>query len=131
MRNSTLSSTEVNTDDVLTELARFFAVAADSTQMCPMFSTYIDQAWHTLLSTPDLYAQFSREACGQVLGHQASVGGGRIPWISDYEARFGQLHPLWFADATGTVDKTAYAAYRATGEIFHSWDCSPATDEDE
>ncbi|MGH3695696.1 MAG: hypothetical protein ACRDRX_17185 [Pseudonocardiaceae bacterium] len=37
-----------------------------------MFSSYIDQAWHALLATPDAYAQFSRDSCGQVVGHQAS-----------------------------------------------------------
>lgn len=83
--------------------------------MCLMFSACIDQAWHTLFSTPDSYAQFSRDACGQILGHQASLEDGRIPWVPDYETRFGKLPPLWFADASGTVDQTAYAAYRATG----------------
>lgn len=129
--NSTLPPAEADTGDVLAELARFFAVAVDSAQVCPMFSTYIDQAWHTLLATPDSYAQFSWEACGQVLGHQASLGEGRIPWVSDYEVRFGKLSPLWFADATGAVDQTAYASYRATGETFRSWDCNPTTNEDE
>lgn len=74
MLDSTLRPAEPDTGDALVELARFFAVAADNTQMCPMFSTYIDQAWHTLLSTPDPYAQFSREACDQVLGHRESLG---------------------------------------------------------
>ncbi|MGQ0775345.1 MAG: hypothetical protein ACT4NY_13130 [Pseudonocardiales bacterium] len=131
MSNSTLPPSEVDSDDALTELARFFTVVVGSTQMCPMFSTYIDQAWHTMLSTPDAYAQFSRDACGQVLGHQARLGEGRIPWISSYEGHFGTLPPLWFADATGVVDQTAYATYRATGEVFHSWDCNPITDDDE
>jgi hypothetical protein len=115
----------------LTELARFFAVSADSTQMCPMFSPFIDQAWHGLIAVPHSYAQFSREACGQVLGHQVSWGEGRVPWVGDYEARFGTLPPLWFADATGTVDQTAYATYRANGEVFHSWDCTATTNEDD
>jgi hypothetical protein len=131
MLNSTLPRAEADTGDALTELARFFAVAAASTQMCPMFSTYVDQAWHTLLTTPDSYAQFSREACGRVLSHQASLGEGQISWVPDYEARFGKLAALWFADATGTVDQTAYATYRATSEVFHSWDCNPTTDEDD
>jgi hypothetical protein len=131
MLNSTLLPAEADTGDALTELARFFAVAAGSTQMCPMFSTYIDQAWHTLFSTPNSYAKFSRDACGQILGHQARLGDGRIPWVPDYEARFGKLPPLWFADVTGTVDQTAYAAYCATGEVFHSWDCNPTTNEDD
>lgn len=131
MLTSTLPPAEVDTGNVLTELARFFAVAADSTQMCPMFSTFIDQAWHALLATPGSYAQFSREACGQVLGHQESLGEGRIPWVCDYETRFGKLVALWFADVTGTVDQTAYATYRETGEVFHSWDCNPVTDEDD
>lgn len=99
--------------------------------MCLMFSACIDQAWHILFSTPDSYAQFSRDACGQILGHQASLEDGRIPWVPDYETRFGKLPPLWFADASGTVDQTAYAAYRATGEVFHSWDCHPTTNEDD
>jgi hypothetical protein len=131
MFNSALPLASADTNDPLTELARFFTVAADSTQMCPMFSNYIDQAWHTLLATPDSYAHFSREACGQVLGHQESQGDGPIPWVSCYEVRFGKLSPLWFADATGTIDQTAYAAYRATGEVFHSWDCNPTTNEDD
>lgn len=66
-----------------------------------------------------------------VLGHQASRGNGRISWIPDYEARFGKLPAVWFADATGTVDQTAYATYCTTGEVFHSWDCTPAGDDDE
>ena len=108
MFNSALPLAAADTGDPLTELARFFAVAAEGAQMCPMFSNYIDQAWHTLLATPDSYTHF--------LGHQESQGDGPIPWVSDYEARFGKLSPLWFADATGAVDQTAYAAYRATGE---------------
>jgi hypothetical protein len=96
-----------------------------------MFSPCIDQAWHTLLAAPDSYAQFSREVCGRILGHQASMGNGRISWVSDYEARFGSLPLLWFADASGTVDQTAYATYRETGEVFHSWDCNPTTDDDD
>lgn len=131
MSNSTLPSAEADTDDAFTELARFFAVAVDSTQMCPMFSTFIDQTWHTMLSTPDAYAKFSLTACGQVLGHQETVGEGRILWVADYEAHFGALPPLWFTDATGTVDTIAYATYRATGEVFHSWDCNPITDVDD
>lgn len=131
MINSALPPAEVDRSDALTELARFFAITAESAQMCPMFSSYIDQTWHTLLSTPDSYAHFSREACGQVVGHQESLGDGRILWVSDYEANFGKLSPLWFADATGTVDQTAYAAYRATGEIFRSWDCTATTNDDD
>ncbi len=131
MINRTLSPAQVDADEPLTELARFFTVAADSTQMCPMFSPCIDQAWHTLLVTSDSYAQFSHEACGRVLSHQPSLRNGRIPWVSDYEARFGQLPPSWFADETGKVDQAAYATCRATGEVFHSWDCSPAGDDDE
>lgn len=127
--HSTLPPAEANTGDALTELARFFAVAADSDQACPMFSTCIDQAWHALLSTPDSYAQFSRDACGEILGHRVSWGEGQIPWVSNYETRFGKLPALWFADATGTVDQTAYATYCATGEVFHSWDCNPTTNE--
>lgn len=131
MINGALPPAEADTSDALTELARFFAITADSAQMCAMFSHYIDQTWHTLLSTPDSYAHFSREACGQVLGHQESLGDGRIPWVSDYEARFGKLSPLWFADATGTVDQAVYAAYRETGEVFHSWDCTATTNDDD
>jgi Bacterial protein of unknown function (DUF899) len=128
---SSLTPAEAGTSDVSTELARFLTVAADSTEICPMFSSYIDQTWHDLLSTPDRYAQFSRGACGKVIEHQASQGEGRISWISDYETRFGKLPSLWFADATGAVDQIAYAAYRATGEVFHSWDCTPETDDDD
>lgn len=120
-----------NTDDTLTELIRFFTVVADGTQTCPMFSSYIDQVWHALLSTPESYAQFSRKACGQVIDHQASQGDGQIPWISDYEARYGKLPSLWFADAIGTVDKTAYAAYCTTGKAFRSWDCTATTNDDD
>jgi len=131
MLNGTLSPADPGTGDVLAELARFLADAVNTSQMCPMFSTYIDQVRNTLLATPESYAQFSWEACGQVLDHQASPGDGRIPWVSDYEARFGKLPPLWFADSTGTVDPTAYAAYRETGEVFHSWDCNPIIYDDE
>lgn len=87
--------------------------------------------WHTLLATPDSYSHFSREACGRVLGHQEGQGDDPIPWVSDYEARFGKLSPLWFADTTGAVDQTAYDAYRATGKVFHSGDCNPTTNEDD
>lgn len=64
--NGTLPSAEADTGDALAELARFFAVAAASTQMRPMFSTCIDLAWHALLIAPDSYAHFSWQACGQV-----------------------------------------------------------------
>src|SRR5262249_52266379 len=129
--SKSLATAEAGTSDALIELARFFAVAADSAEMCPMFSSYIDQAWHTLLSTPRVYAQFSREARGKVFKPQASQGEGRISWVSDYETRFGNPPPLWFADATGAVDQTAYAAYHATGEVFHSWDRTPEKDDDD
>lgn len=79
MLNSTLPHTQANTSEPLTELARFCAISADSTQMCPMFSPCIDQAWHTLLATPDSYAKFSREACGQVLRHQERLGTVGFP----------------------------------------------------
>lgn len=131
MINITLPDAVVDTSNVLTELARFFAITAENAEMCPMFSSYIDQTWHTLLSTPDSYARFSREACGQVLGHQGSQGEGRISWVSDYEARFGKLSPLWFSDVTGTIDQTADAAYRAMGEVFRSWDCTATTNDDD
>lgn len=72
VNNITLPPADTDIGAALTELARFFAVAAESREMCPMFSGYIDYAWHALLAEPGVYAQFSRDACGQVLGHQAN-----------------------------------------------------------
>lgn len=35
------------------------------------------------------------------------------------------------ADDAGMVDRATYATYRVTGEVFHSWDCTATTNDDD
>ncbi|MEV6566323.1 hypothetical protein [Streptomyces kronopolitis] len=116
------------------ELGRFFEVSAreiETGNTTPeMFSTAVDAAWHQLLSASE-YATFCTQHAGQVFGHVSSSGAGKISWIRTYEEMFGPLSAIWFTDADGTVDRDAMGRYRATGEVWAEWNCSPAPEDPE
>lgn len=116
------------------ELGKFFEVSArefEAGNAAPeMFSTTVDAAWHRLLATPE-YAPFCHQHAGQVFGHVTSHGSGRVSWISTYEEMFGPLPDVWFTDGEGTVDEKAAGRYRATGEVWAEWNCSPVPEDPE
>ncbi|MCG7523555.1 hypothetical protein MHW47_03720 [Streptomyces sp. OfavH-34-F] len=112
------------------ELGRFLAVAgkrfAAGHGPAEMFSPAVDAAWHRMLGTPE-YAAFSAEHAGSVLGHRAVNGFGPIGWVATYEEAYGPLPEIWFTDADGVVDRTAFARYEETGTVVAEWDCGPTT----
>ncbi|MGW2009618.1 hypothetical protein [Streptomyces sp. G7(2002)] len=116
------------------ELGKFFEISArefEAGNTAPeMFSTAIDAEWHRLLGTPQ-YAAFSSQHAGQVFAHVGSYGTGRVSWICAYEEVFGPLPDIWFADTDGTVDREAADRYRATGEVWAEWNCSPVPGDPE
>ncbi len=124
------AATGLTHDDALSELARFFGLSVELDADLTMFSEFIDDAWHRLAADEESFAEFSRRACGRVLGHVPS-GSARpiveIEWVGAYEARYGDIPRLWFADRDGVVDEDAYADYLATHTIVASWRCSPSS----
>ncbi|MCZ1009807.1 hypothetical protein [Streptomyces lydicus] len=116
------------------ELGKFFEVSAreaEAGHTAPeMFSGAVDAEWHRLLGTPP-YAAFSIQHAGQVVRHVGGYGRGRVSWIPTYEDMFGPLPDTWFTDADGTVDREAMDRYRATGEVWAEWNCSPAPGDPE
>ncbi|PJJ02103.1 hypothetical protein BX264_2433 [Streptomyces sp. 2333.5] len=116
------------------ELGRFFEVSArefEAGNAAPeMFSPTVDAAWHRLAGTPE-YAPFCHQHARQVFGHVTSHGSGKVSWIRTYEEMFGPLPGIWFTDADGTVDEKAADYYRATGEVWAEWNCSPVPEDPE
>lgn len=116
------------------ELGKFFEVSTrefEAGNSAPeMFSTAIDAEWHRLLGYAE-YAEFSTRHTGQVIGHVSSYGTGRVSWICTYEEMFGPLPDIWFTDADGKVDREAADRYRATGEVWAEWNCSPTPGDPE
>lgn len=121
---------QITTEKAMVELARYLQIAADRAdrgRSTPMFSPYIDAVWHDALTNPATYAEFSLQHIGEVLDHRHDEGRGVVPWVADYEQRFGSPLPAaWFAGEDGTLDDEALAAYRTTGEIVASWRCRPS-----
>lgn len=116
------------------ELGKFFEVSArefEAGNSAPeMFSTAIDAEWHRLLGSAE-YAEFSTRHTGQVFGHVSSYGRGRVSWICTYEEMFGPLPDTWFTNADGRADQKAADRYRATGEVWAEWNCSPTPGDPE
>ncbi|MGW2920087.1 hypothetical protein ACWDBF_19815 [Streptomyces angustmyceticus] len=116
------------------ELGKFFEVSArqfKAGDIAPeMFSTAIDAEWHRALGSPE-YAEFSSRHAGRVFGHVTDYGTGRVSWIRTYEEMFGPLPEIWFTDTDGTVDQEAADRYRATGEVWAEWNCSPTPGDPE
>ena len=110
------------------ELRRFLILATDLQKPLTMFSAYIDDAWHELMKDEAAYLEFCQSISGRPIEHVPSGKDNPIvciEWLKEYEARYGDLNPLWFADIDGNVDSLSYGAYRRTGEIYASWRCSP------
>lgn len=115
----------------IAELGRFLRLTTDLTAQdeqgaMPMFSAYVDAAWHRLLENPLEYEPFCVEHAGVPVRHVELTGTGPIGWVAAYETAYGPLPEVWFADASGVVDGGLLAEYRSTGTVVTSWDCSPA-----
>ncbi|GAA1230764.1 hypothetical protein GCM10009665_21450 [Kitasatospora nipponensis] len=119
----------------LIELGRFFKITArrfDTGQSAPeMFSTAIDAVWHQLAEDPQAHSEFTAEYAGREIVHVETSGRGHVAWVAGYEEAYGPLPEVWFADANGTVDVAALAAYRETGRVVAEWNCSPAPGDDD
>ncbi|MGV9267674.1 hypothetical protein ACWDRR_23785 [Kitasatospora sp. NPDC003701] len=124
-----MSTTTIKHGPELTELGKFFTIAArriDAGEAAPeMFSAAVDAAWHRLVADPAAHVAFAVEHAGRTLGHVESAGVGFISWVSAYEEAYGPLADIWFTDAGGAVNTAALARYRASGEVWAEWDCSP------
>ncbi|MEI8103674.1 MAG: hypothetical protein WCG84_02080 [Candidatus Moraniibacteriota bacterium] len=117
---------------ILTELGRFFEVAAEyrlktGGKSAMMPKCVVDSAWHDLLDKPqelrdlvDLHLGIEME-----VAHLKSSGNGLLDWVSVYESRFGKLPLPWFVRPDDSVDDEALAHYEQTGEVRMSWDCTP------
>ena len=126
-RGPALSTTVLDPAAARTELARFLALADELDSGLPMFSEFVDAAWHDLVADAEGYARFCAGAGVPAVEHVSGMteGPARIGWVADYERRWGALPVAWFADASGTVDTTAAAAYHRAGTVTASWDCTP------
>lgn len=111
------------------ELRRFFELAVAHDESLPMFSPYLDAAWHRMLDTPNQYELFCVQSCGQRLEHQRDAGVGNIDWILAYEERFGKLSPAWFTDVDGTLREDNLREYERTGHVRASWGCTPVIEK--
>lgn len=120
------------------ELGRFFelagAVAQSGRDLRSMLmpSCAVDAFWHWLEEDEGFAEEFSTFYAGEPLFHipgddprGVGTGFGDIPWVADYEAKFGPLDQVWFTDANGVVNDEALNKYWATGEVRLSWDCNP------
>lgn len=117
--------------DALTELGKFFglvrdAAASGGNTRLPMFSPFIDAAWHQLQHAPDDLDRFCREHASGPVRHLTTGGTGTIEWVAAYEAAYGPLPLIWFTDADGNLDVATRAAYLKTGIVVSDWDCAPA-----
>ncbi|EFL15757.1 hypothetical protein [Streptomyces sp. C] len=116
------------------ELGRFLTITGrrfrDGESAPEMFSPAVDAAWHEILGTPE-YKALCLETAGRPIRHVENNGAGPIAWVATYEAAYGALPEVWFADADGTVDETAVARYRETGKVVAEWDCGPVGGDDD
>lgn len=109
------------------ELAKFFSLAAESSERMGMFSPYIDNTWHQMEQDGTIDG-FAIEACGRPVSHNRwNAGPAFVPWVAQYQEKYGDLPSIWFADEDGKVHEDAYADYCATREVIASWDCNPST----
>lgn len=117
------------------ELGKFLAIAK-ARQDAGKGQNYmpgglIDEVWHSKLKDETAYADFCKAHAGKVLAHNPNAGFGTLEWVSDYEARFGPLQTVWFADVSGRIDTNGLAEYRKTGIYVTSWDCTPDSGEND
>ena len=126
-------ASSVSKAEAIEELSKFLVLAGEIRKPMTMFSAFIDEAWHDLLSDPEAYAEFSNAACGSVIGHIAGTApeviGGEpyFGWTSSYQERYGPLPSIWFADKTGRIDHEAHEHFVSTGEIRAAWSCTPSS----
>jgi hypothetical protein len=115
--------------DAREELGKFLQLASDLGPGLKMFSGFIDHEWHALLQAPEAYKAFCAEKATMLWEHtpNGSPTPVVIEWVSDYESRWGDLPPAWFADTAGVVDQDAYRDYLDSHKVVASWDCSPST----
>ena len=131
--NQTVTQTDAMLSACEVELGKFFQIA--SRRMAAglgknyMPGGLIDEVWHTMLKDADRYATFSKAHAGHVLGHAENAGFGTLAWVADYEAKFGTLDKVWFADKSGQIDSASFDEYQRTGQYVTSWDCTPDSGE--
>ncbi|MFE9060166.1 hypothetical protein [Streptomyces violaceusniger] len=114
----------------LDELGKFLTLYAErqsrgDDRVMPMFSARIDAAWHHLAADSGAIAAFCLRYAGIPIGHAPVKGAGRVDWVDEYTVRFGALPPVWFADASGRIDRDTLSRYEHTGIVVTDWDCSP------
>lgn len=123
--------TTLERSDAQAELAKFFALTTELDKSLTMFSEFVDKAWHDLLDDPVSYESFCLEECGRVLSHIPSDPHSNpivvVEWVGEYEERFGQLPPVWFADEHGVVQEDSYRDYLDSHTVVASWRCTPST----
>ncbi|WP_433673893.1 hypothetical protein [Microbacterium gorillae] len=109
------------------ELLKFFQLVDPATiDQFKMFSGAVDAVWHDLLHEPAEYEKFLSEgSIDTAMGHAPGDGYGIIQWVGAYHEKFGQLDPIWFTAADGTVDEASYQAYLSTNVVVTAWDCGP------
>lgn len=126
----------INQDTAREELGRYLSLRITG---APMFSGYIDDVWHGMQEHRGEYAAFSREHWGELVEHHPFEPGdvvyNEIPWVIDYEKKFGDLPVVWFARADGSIDEELRDHYRRTGKVertpprtgaLMTCDCRPA-----
>jgi len=121
---------------ILTELGRFFKVAAEyrlasGGQSAMMPKCIVDSVWHELLDKPQELRSLIDNHLGieMEVAHLKSSGEGLLGWVGVYESRFGKLPLPWFVGPDGAVNDDALAHYEQTGEVRMSWDCTPLITE--
>lgn len=122
----TIRAGQLTQEHARAELAKFFAIAAVEGENPGMFSRFIDAEWHRLAQTIE-YPRFCRDTAGTLVTHDPTCGEGTVSWLDLYHERFGPLPAAWFADETGQVDVDAFRAYRDSGTVVASWNCSADT----
>ena len=106
----------------LEELAKFISLQVKDVPN-GMFSSFIDSAWHKLTQNEDEYHQFCMKHAGRHITHLEMKGYGDIPWVKDYEDKFGTLGDEWFCDENGNLSVENRAKYHTTRSIKSGWDC--------
>jgi hypothetical protein len=99
----------------LQEVKKYLVVSvADPSRSFPMISRMVDEVWHQFVLFTNEYVKFSMRFFGGYLHHAPSNApkpenvparpeAGRDGFIADYNARFGELSPLWDDAARLTV----------------------------
>ena len=109
------------------ELARYFILSKDLKRPLPMFSQFIDEVWHEMLTDAVKYEQFCQQTVGTIVWHNPERGLVReVDWIKDYERRHGRLGRTWFMTEAGELNQEQFEAYRTKG-FKAAWACEACT----